>query len=710
MIKQILLLALACAPAAAFGGRIRIGAALPLSGSKAEQGVSILHAVQLHVDEINAAGGIGGRQLELVVRDDQNEPAKAAGIAQEFAKDDGMLAVVGDYDEEPALQALPFYDHAHLPVFLPSIGNPQIIHASPFAFSGTYSDDRAVETLAAYLRVVRGFKSVLVFHNDDPYGTHLFDEFAAKAGRMGIRVRAIGYEGDPTRDLPSGFLAKRLTRQDAAADAVVLFSHTARGASVIEQLRARGVKAPIFGSDRLAANLEKVDGSLTENIQVAFPFLYDFAPLTGDQFRARFARRFGTQPTVFAAFAYDGLGMIARALEKKADRGAVRDFLAAYDSPTKAYDGVTGPQYFDKDGAMTRDTVMAFMRRGSWKPCFTQLRRVLEAHTLSILPEKIKEGEVIVADGVPFFKIKVVYAGVDYYRVNQVNVKDLNFESEFFLWYKWQGDLDVDNIGFINELPGRGTRVAIRDNYAEAAGPDAVKWISYKVKGVFLYPYDLKLFPFDTQHLPLLMAHRSKNANKIQIVADEDEETDRRISNIYPQEWRDLGREDFSGTFSFDSTFGNPAYTPGETQAPYSVYQSNMVIKRVLFPYLITLFMPLALLMGVSLLVLLIPKEQFAPRNGLVMSSLLGVLVYHMAQARSLPQVGYLMRADLYFVVAYFLLFSLVLGLNVVNLLLTRKQEEAAAKLDRRLRYFFGVGTVLAYTVLTLSAFWTTAP
>jgi len=190
-------------------------------------------------------------------------------------------------------------------------------------------------------------------------------------------------------------------------------------------------------------------------------------------------------------------------------------------------------------------------------------------------------------------------------------------------------------------------------------------------------------------------------------VADTTEESNREITEIFPQEWRYLGREDFSGTFNFESNFGNPDYRHGETQADYSVYQSNMVIKRILFPYAITLFMPLSLLILVSLLVLLIPKEQFSPRNSLVMSALLGVLVYHMAQAKSLPQVGYLMRSDLYFVVAYFLLFSLVLGVNAVNLLHERKNEEAAHRLDVRLRYFFVIGTILAYGVLTLSAFWT---
>jgi branched-chain amino acid transport system substrate-binding protein len=713
MFKPILLLALACTPAHALWGSVRVGAALPLSGSKADRGLSILHAAQMKVDEINAAGGVGGRTLELIVRDDEDKPEKAAAIAGEFASDAKILAVIGDYDDEPALKAVPIYDRAGLPVYFPAISNPEIIHSSPFAFSGTYSDDRSAETLAAYLSIVRGFKSAVIFYNEGTYGEHLLQAFTRKASRLGLRVRSVGYSG--SSPLPDDFVAKNMPRSENP-DAVVLFSHIAQGAPLIKQLRGRGVKAPIFGSDRLASNLYETLGPLTDDIHIAFPFLYDFASLKGIKFHDRFKSLFREQPTVFAAFAYDGVGMLARAISKKADRAAIREFLASDDDASKAYSGVSGELYFDHDRSMVRDTVMGFQRGGQWKPCFTQLRRVTEPHTLHILPEKIKLGEVVVADGVPFFKIQVIYVGVDYYRVNQVSAKDLNFESEFFLWFKWEGDADIENIGFINELPGRGSRVELRNNFAELKehehdghAHEAEKWEAFKIKGVFVDPYELKLFPFDTQHLPLLIAHRSKNANKIRLVADVTEESNRRITDIFPQEWHYLGREDFSGTFNFESNFGNPDYRPGESQADYSVYQSNMVIKRILFPYVITLFMPLALLMGVSLLVLLIPKEQFSPRNSLVMSSLLGVLVYHMAQARALPQVGYLMRADLYFVVAYFLLFALILGLNAVNLLIAHGKEQTADRLDLYLRRYFAVVMLVAYALLTLSAFWTTA-
>src|SRR5262249_31440741 len=140
----------------------------------------------------------------------------------------------------------------------------------------------------------------------------------------------------------------------------------------------------------------------------------------------------------------------------------------------------------------------------------------------SILPEKVKEGEVAIVNGTPFFKINVVYVGIDFYRVNQADVHTPNFDMEFFLWFKWRGDVDVENLAFLNENEGNGQRVELRRNFStEKGAPEQeVKWIAYKVKGLFFGHYDLRLFPFDTQRLELKLTHRSKNANKIQLVAD----------------------------------------------------------------------------------------------------------------------------------------------------------------------------------------------
>jgi hypothetical protein len=503
-------------------------------------------------------------------------------------------------------------------------------------------------------------------------------------------------------------VAKNVPSLPSGVQAIVVLGQSANGGALIRQLRERGIRVPIYGNSRVSAGeLFDVIGPYTADLHAAFPFMFDMGSDKALDFHREYVGRYKSEPSAFGIFAYDGLGMIAEAIRVKGpSRVAIRDYLASLNSPERAYEGASGILYFDIDGAMVRDTIMATARNSRFRPGELQLRVVTGGSARTNIDEKVKLGEVIVVNGVPFYVINVVYTGIEYYRVNQVNVKDLTFEAEFFLWFKWSGDVDVDNIQFLNEVPGKGYRVEMRRTTEPAGwhgGQDA-HWVAYRYKGTFVHAYDLRQFPFDRQELPLLLAHRSQNANRVQLVTDLDEIVDRPINEIYPQEWTYLRRRDSSAIFRYASAFGNPTHLPGEAPSPYSVYRSSVHIRRILFPYLITLFLPLGILVCVSLLVLLIPKEQFNPRNGLVMSSLLGVLVYHMATARSLPQVGYLMKSDLYFVIAYALLAVLVLGLNGVNLMIARQQEARAAKLDHWLARFFIIGTVIAYSTLTLSA------
>jgi ABC-type branched-subunit amino acid transport system substrate-binding protein len=708
--RSMLLLAaaswvLCSAPAAARS--YVIGVAAPLSGPRRSSGEMLLNALRLKADRINADGGVLGRRIELLVQDDEGTIDGARQAAVKLTSDRRVLAVIGHYDSEPAAAAVPVYTHAQVPAFLPSIGDSAVMARSPWVFGGTYDLTSEAQSMAVFIKAVCRHSSVLVFHGGDEYGRNLWGAFGAKARRVGLKVRDIEFAG-AGQGLPGDFVERNLPAVPAGVDAIVVFGHSASGGALIRQLRERRISLPVYGSSRVASgDIMTAVGPYTKDLYAAFPFMFDLGNLQSVEFRKAYRDRHGAQPSVFALFAYDGLGMIAEAIRAKGpERSAIRGYLAGLDAPTSAYDGASGTLFFGKDGAMVRDTVMGLVMNGVFRPCYQQLRVVTERHTLDNLAEKVKLGEVVVSDQTPFFVIDVVYAGIEYYRIDQVAVKDLSFDAEFFLWLKWSGDVDVDNLQFLNEVPGKGYRIEMR----RAIVPDQwdggrdVRWVSYRYKGTFLHPYDLHHFPFDRQELPLLLAHKNRNANKIQLVVDMGNIVDRPIGDIYPQEWRYVGRDDFGATFRYASAFGNPTYRPGEAQAPYSVYQTTLRIQRILFPYLVTLFLPLGILIFVSLLVLLIPKEQFSSRNSLVMSSLLGVLVYHMAQARSLPQVGYLMQSDLYFVAAYMLLAFLILGVNLVNIRHSRHQEERAAWLDMWLRREFILGTLAVYVALSVYA------
>jgi len=289
------------------------------------------------------------------------------------------------------------------------------------------------------------------------------------------------------------------------------------------------------------------------------------------------------------------------------------------------------------------------------------------------------------------------------FAIDKVATGSLSFDAEFFLWLKWTGDLDTENIVLLNELKG-GERVELRRRFPpDRPGEPGVKWISYKVKGTYEAEYDLKRFPFDTQRLVLTVAHKNKNANKIQLVIDHDALSERSLER-WPHAWLNLGRRDYSGTFNYMSTFGNPTYKKGEKQADFSVNRTELVIDRRLFTYVITLFLPLGLLTCISMIAILTPMQDSGPRSSIILTSLLGVLLQHLGFARSMPKVGHLVAADFYFLAAYVFLSMLALHNCAIRNMVVRKQDERARKWEWTFAAFYLPAILTTYGLITFFA------
>ena len=129
----------------------KIAVAAALSGGSAEEGSYIKNGVQLVVDEINEAGGINGKKVELVSYDDQNDPKNAATVANAIAADDSILAVVGHTNSSCSLAAAAVYEDAGIPQIICSASSPKISDAGEYIFrvwnSDTYTASVHVHTM-----------------------------------------------------------------------------------------------------------------------------------------------------------------------------------------------------------------------------------------------------------------------------------------------------------------------------------------------------------------------------------------------------------------------------------------------------------------------------------------------------------------------------------------------------------------------------------
>lgn len=321
-------------------GPIKIGYLGPLTGDAAPYGVDTLNGVKLAVDEINAAGGIKGRMIELVAEDSRCTGADAASAAQKLVNVDKVVAIIGGQCSSETLAAAPIVEAAGVVMISPVSSSPDVTNAGDFVFRDYPSDALKTKAMAAFLREEGLTKLAMISENTD----------FAQAFRASLK-KDFGEENivfdevvDPgTKDFRT--LATRL--KDVEFDIFFPNAQTdAVMAAMMQQLREQGLEQQAISHDvadsvtlgELAP--EAVEGMYIVNVPTAGE---------GGDFEAKFNQKFGgAQATIaFAAHAYDAMGLLAKAIETVGANGtAIKDHLYSM----TPYAGVVGKFSFDRNG------------------------------------------------------------------------------------------------------------------------------------------------------------------------------------------------------------------------------------------------------------------------------------------------------------------------------------------------------------------------
>ncbi len=361
-----------------------VGVTGPFTGDGAQYGEMLRMAAEMRADEINAAGGINGIPLELEFQDDKGDPKEAANAAQKLGSNPNVLAVLGHFNSSCSLAGKEVYNSMGVLQLSPGSTNVTVCEGGDWTFRNVYRDDFQGQFIADFIKYVLGYGRVAVFFDNDDYGRGLRDSFAERAEEIGLEiVREEAYVRDTQEYTP------QLTQIIAKKPDIIFISGLyANGAMILTQARNLGVETPFIGGDGLlSADLVTNAGKASEGVIVTCPFL----PTVGEEktrnFVTSFKQRYGTEPDAWAALTYDALGIVAEAVEKAGpDRKAIRDYVAAMDSPEKGYDGVAGLTYFNADGDCLKPLIVAVVKDGEFVPFEKQaedLERAKEALRVS---------------------------------------------------------------------------------------------------------------------------------------------------------------------------------------------------------------------------------------------------------------------------------------------------------------------------------------
>jgi len=338
---------------------IPVGFVAGLTGRHYDLGISARNGLQLAVAEINAAGGIRGRPIELLVRDDEQDPDSARRAVEELIGK-GVVAIVGHVTSAMAEATLPIANRTGVLMLSPTVTasafrgkDDQLVLLNPFTTDAT-------RLLADHLAKAGEIRRVTVFYDlsNRSYSQAWHDDFRehfqARGGRI---IRSVPFTSGAVRSY-STLVAEALAEP---TDAVMVIANSLDSATLCQQVRKVSATMPILGAewgftnDLVAHGGASVEGALyVQKVNVE-----DESPAFA-KFKKAYAERYNRPVDFAAALAYEAGLVLAEALRRDPTRAGVR--MALLDIGT--FHGLQGDIAFDRFGDVTRRHFLMTVRGG----------------------------------------------------------------------------------------------------------------------------------------------------------------------------------------------------------------------------------------------------------------------------------------------------------------------------------------------------------
>jgi branched-chain amino acid transport system substrate-binding protein len=325
---------------------IRIGVAEALTGNAAQYGLPIRKGLELAAAEINAAGGINGKKLQLVIEDEQGKKEEAIIVFKKLIFQDKVLMLFGPTLSNSAQASDPAAQSAKVVVFGTSNTADGITSIGNYVFRNSVTEADILPVTLKVAAQKTGLKKVAVLYgNDDIFTKSGYDNFAKalQALQLPVTTTETFAKGDVD------FKPQLTNIKASAPDAIVLSALVAEGAPVMVQARQLGITVPFIGGNGMnSPRIFELAKGHSDNLWVGSPWSVENPAPENRRFIAAYQKAHDTRPDQFAAQAYDAMYIAAQALKKikitgklENDRRALRDAL-----PGVQWTGATGPFKF----------------------------------------------------------------------------------------------------------------------------------------------------------------------------------------------------------------------------------------------------------------------------------------------------------------------------------------------------------------------------
>ncbi|WP_071130205.1 ABC transporter substrate-binding protein [Enterococcus timonensis] len=346
----------------ASGDTIKIGLNLELSGAAAAYGNQEKEGAEFAAAEINRNGGILGKKVELILKDNKSETTEAFTVTANLARS-GVVAIIGPATSSGAKAAIPNLKKSGVPMITPSATDDALTFSDgqvqEFVFRSCFQDSLQGTILAKFAAEnLQAQKVVILGDNSSDYAVGL-----SKAFKENFVGEIVAEENFSAGDKDFQALLTKINGQDF--DALYVPSYYTEAGLIIKQAREMGITQPILGGDGFS-DPEMIAIAGAKNVSNVFysNHFSTSAPATkkAADFLAEWRQNFGSDPSAFQALSYDALYMIKAAIEEAgvANSLDIKKALANLQN----FSGVTGKMSVNDQHNPQKDVVVLGLTEG----------------------------------------------------------------------------------------------------------------------------------------------------------------------------------------------------------------------------------------------------------------------------------------------------------------------------------------------------------
>jgi branched-chain amino acid transport system substrate-binding protein len=342
---------------------IKIGEFGSLSGDNASFGISQNNGVQMAVEEINAAGGVLGKKIELTVEDNMTKQGETTTITRKLISQDHVVAIIGEVASSKTLEAAPIAQAAKIPLIATAATNPRVTQTGDYVFRVCFTDDFQAVVIARFVLEKLKEKNIAFMTDvkqDYSVGlTNIAKEYLSKNGGNVVKEQSYS-SGD------KDFRAQLTDLKSANPDVIIITGYYPEASLIAKQARQFGIKATLVGGDGWdGSSLIPVGGKAIEGAYFSNHFsTEDKSPLVQD-FVKKYKAKYNAVPDAFAALGYDATKLLADAIKRAGSTDP--DKLRAAIQNTEGFPGVSGKITIGKDRNAVKSAVILTIKDGALK-------------------------------------------------------------------------------------------------------------------------------------------------------------------------------------------------------------------------------------------------------------------------------------------------------------------------------------------------------